>query len=59
MPGNKSSLHEFNESLIARGHFLIDFGFLKLRDKEIKYMNEGKSVHLMSILIRIFTSWLS
>jgi hypothetical protein len=42
MPGNKSSWHEYNESLIERGHFLIDIGFLKLRNKEIKSMNEGK-----------------
>lgn len=44
MPGNKSSWYgyEYNESLIERGHFLIDIGFLKLRNKEIKSMNEGK-----------------
>ncbi|MFZ0510173.1 MAG: transposase [Candidatus Nitrosopolaris sp.] len=42
MPGNKSSWHEYSESLIERGHFLIDIGFLKLRNKEIKSMNEGK-----------------
>jgi Transposase DDE domain len=42
MPGNKSSWHEYNESLIERGHFLIDIGFLKLRNKEIKSMNKGK-----------------
>ena len=41
MPLNKS-WHDYNESLIERGHVLMDIGFLKLRHKEIKKMNQGK-----------------
>ena len=43
MPGNKSSWHDYNESLIERGRVLIDVGcFLKSANVEIKKMNEGK-----------------
>jgi hypothetical protein len=41
MPLNKS-WHDYNESLIERGRILIDIGFLKSRNKEIKKINEGK-----------------
>src|SRR5947208_14683289 len=43
MPGNKSSWHDYNESLIEHGRVLIDVGcFLKSANVEIKKMNEGK-----------------
>ena len=42
MPGNKSSWHDYNESLIERGRILIDVGFLKSANVEIKKMNDGK-----------------
>ena len=43
MPGNRSSWHDYNESLIERGRVLIDVGcFLKSANVEIKKMNEGK-----------------
>ena len=41
MPLNKS-LHDYNESLIERGRVLMDVGFLKSWNKEIKRMNQGK-----------------
>jgi hypothetical protein len=41
MPLNKS-WHDYNESLIERGHVLIDVAFLKSSNKEIKEMNNGK-----------------
>src|SRR5438128_6585725 len=41
MPLNKS-WHDYNESLIERGRILIDIGFLKSCNKEIKKINEGK-----------------
>jgi hypothetical protein len=41
MPLNKS-WHDYNESLIERGRILIDIGFLKLWNKEITKMNQGK-----------------
>jgi hypothetical protein len=41
MPINKS-WHDYNESLIERGRILIDIGFLKSWNKEIKKMNQGK-----------------
>ena len=41
MPLNKS-WHDYNESLIERGHVLMDIGFLKSCDREIKSMNKGK-----------------
>ena len=41
MPLNKS-WHDYNECLIERGHILIDVGFIKLWNKEIKKMNNGK-----------------
>ena len=41
MPLNKS-WHDYNESLIERGRILIDIGFLKSWNKEIKRMNQGK-----------------
>ena len=41
MPLNKS-WHDYNESLIERGRILIDIGFLKSWNKEIKKINEGK-----------------
>src|SRR6266487_1391358 len=41
MPLNKS-WHDYNESLIERGHVLIDIAFLKSPNKEIKKMNNGK-----------------
>ena len=42
MPLNKS-WHDYNESLIERGRVLMDIGFLKSWNKEIKKMNEGKA----------------
>jgi hypothetical protein len=42
MLGNKSSWHDYNESLIERGRVLIDTGFLKSANAEIKKMNEYK-----------------
>ena len=42
MPGSKSSWHDYNESLVERGRVLIDISFLKLSNREIKNMNEGK-----------------
>jgi hypothetical protein len=41
MPLNKS-WHDYNESLIERGHILMDIGFLKSQSNEIKKMNDGK-----------------
>ena len=42
MPGNKSSWHDYNESLIERGRILIDVSFLKSANVEIKKMNDSK-----------------
>lgn len=43
MSGNKSSSwHDYNESLIERGRVLIDVGFLKSANVEIKKINEDK-----------------
>ncbi len=36
------SWHDYNESLIERGHILMDIGFIKSWNKEIRNMNEGK-----------------
>jgi hypothetical protein len=41
MPLNKS-WHDYNESLIERGRVLMDIGFLKSWNKEIKKITEGK-----------------
>jgi hypothetical protein len=41
MPLNKSS-RDYNESLIERGRVLMDIGFLKSQNKEIRKMNDGK-----------------
>jgi hypothetical protein len=41
MPLNKS-WHEYNESLIERGRILLDIGFLRSSNREIKNMNKGK-----------------
>ena len=41
MPLNKS-WHDYNESLIERGHILMDISFLESSKKEIKNMNKGK-----------------
>jgi Transposase DDE domain len=41
MPLNKS-WHDYNESLIERGRILMDIGFLKSWNKEIKKMNQEK-----------------
>ena len=41
MPLDKS-WHDYNESLIERGHVLMDISFLKSWNKEIKFMNDGK-----------------
>jgi hypothetical protein len=41
MPLNKS-WHDYNESLIERGRILMDIGFLKSSNNEIKKMNRGK-----------------
>jgi len=35
------SWHYYNESLIERGHFLMDISFLESSKKEIKNMNKG------------------
>jgi len=34
--------HEYNESLIERGRILMDIGFLRSSNREIKNMNKGK-----------------
>ena len=36
------SWHDYNESLIERGRILMDIGFIKSWNKEIRDMNEGK-----------------
>ena len=36
------SWHDYNESLIERGHILMDIGFIKSWNKEIRNMNQGK-----------------
>src|SRR5438046_8676345 len=41
MPLDKS-WHDYNESLIERGRILMDIGFIKSWNKEIRDMNEGK-----------------
>jgi hypothetical protein len=41
MPPNKS-WHDYNESLIERGRVLMDIGFLKPWNEEVKKMNQGK-----------------
>lgn len=41
MPLNKS-WHDYNESLIERGRVLMDLGFLKSQNREIRKMNNGK-----------------
>jgi Transposase DDE domain len=41
MPLNKS-WHDYNESLIERGRVLMDIGFLKSWNEEVKKMNQGK-----------------
>jgi hypothetical protein len=41
MPLNQS-WHDYNESLIERGRILMDSGFLKSWNMEIKGMNQGK-----------------
>ena len=41
MPLNKS-WHDYDESLIERGRVLMDIGFLRSWNKEIKKMNKGK-----------------
>jgi hypothetical protein len=41
MPLDKS-WHDYNETLIERGHILMDIGFIKSWNKEIRDMNEGK-----------------
>lgn len=41
MPLDKS-WHDYNESLIERGRILMDIGFIKSWNKEIRNMNEGK-----------------
>jgi hypothetical protein len=46
MPVNKS-WHDYIESLIERGRVIIDIGFLKSWNNEVKKMNEGKvELHL-------------
>jgi hypothetical protein len=43
MSGNKSSWHDYNESLIERGRVLIDVGcLLRSGQVEIKKMNDAK-----------------
>jgi hypothetical protein len=44
MPINKS-WHDYNESLIERGRILMDIGFIRSWNKEIRNMNEGKVAH--------------
>jgi hypothetical protein len=41
MPLNKS-WHEYNESLIERGRILMDIGFLRSSNREIKNMRSRK-----------------
>ncbi len=41
MPANKS-WHDYNESLIERGHVLIDLDFIRSSNEEIKNMNKDK-----------------
>ena len=41
MPLN-NSWHDYDESLIERGRVLMDIGFLRSWNKEIKKMNKGK-----------------
>ena len=41
MPLDKS-WHDYNESLIERGRILMDIGFIKSWNKEIRNMSEGK-----------------
>ena len=41
MPIGKS-WHDYNESLIERGRVLMDIGFIKSWNKEIRNMNEGE-----------------
>jgi len=41
MPISKS-WHDYNESLIEGGRVLMDIGFIKSWNKEIRDMNEGK-----------------
>ncbi|HET7390401.1 MAG TPA: IS5 family transposase [Nitrososphaeraceae archaeon] len=41
MPLHKS-WHDYNESLIERGRILMDVGFIKSWNKEVRNMNEGK-----------------
>jgi hypothetical protein len=41
MPLDKS-WHDYNESLIERGRILMDIGFIKSWNKEIRNVNEGK-----------------
>jgi hypothetical protein len=36
------SWHDYNESLIERGSFLMDFGFVSSWNQEVESMNEGK-----------------
>ena len=37
-----ATLHDYNESLIERGRVLMDIGFLRSWNKEIKRINQGK-----------------
>ena len=57
MLGNKSSWHDYNESLIERGRVLIDTGFLKSANAEIKKMNECKIGAPFSIQPIISSFW--
>jgi hypothetical protein len=41
MPAKKS-WHDYNEFLVERGRVLIDVGFFKSSNDEIKKMNKGK-----------------
>jgi hypothetical protein len=56
MLGNKSSWHEYNESLIERGHFLIDIGFLKLGIRRLRgkvgapYQYPDSNIHFLAFL---------
>jgi hypothetical protein len=43
MPLNKS-WHDYNESLIERGRVLMDIGFLKSWNEEVKKMNHQPSL---------------
>jgi hypothetical protein len=38
----KKCWHDYNGSLIERGRILMDIGFLRSCNKEIKRMNQGK-----------------